>query len=121
MVVKFKDGVDARRTPARARRAARPAVGRRRLEWAGEVAILRDPLQPDAKSWPSSSRRSPKCSTPSRIICAARLTPNDTGYGPRQWNLQSLDMPKAWDINPGANSDLIVAIVDTGVTTFNGR
>jgi serine protease len=29
-------------------------------------------------------------------------------------------MPQAWDINPGAKSDLIVAVVDTGVTTLDG-
>ena len=28
-------------------------------------------------------------------------------------------MPKAWDINPGANETMIVAIIDTGVTTTN--
>jgi serine protease len=47
------------------------------------------------------------------------VTPNDTGFGPRQWNLTSLDFPRAWDINPGANSSVIVAVVDTGVTNVN--
>src|SRR5262249_47852123 len=45
--------------------------------------------------------------------------PNDTGFGPRQWNLQQLDMARAWDINPGGNPSVIIAIVDTGVTTVN--
>jgi serine protease len=43
--------------------------------------------------------------------------PNDPQYGTLQWNFAQLDMPKAWDINPGATSSVIVAVVDTGVTT----
>jgi serine protease len=29
-------------------------------------------------------------------------------------------MPHAWDINPGGKTDLVVAVVDTGITTFAG-
>src|SRR5258708_16128003 len=28
-------------------------------------------------------------------------------------------MPKAWQINPGANGNIIIAIVDTGITTVD--
>src|SRR2546423_11234152 len=47
VVVKFKDGVerDAQQRALDVLRS-RPAVDR--LEWTGDVAILRDPLQPDA-------------------------------------------------------------------------
>ena len=57
-------------------------------------------------------------------------TPNDPGFAQRQWNFAALDMPRAWDINPGATDRCIVAVVDTGVTsvsrsylfqTWNGR
>jgi serine protease len=44
-----------------------------------------------------------------------RATPNDPGII-RQWNFNAIDMPRAWDINPGG-SDVIVAVVDTGVTS----
>jgi serine protease len=44
-------------------------------------------------------------------------TPNDPSYSSRQWNFQALDLPRAWDISPGANSSIVVAVVDTGVTT----
>ena len=40
--------------------------------------------------------------------------PNDPLYT-HQWNLQRLDMERAWDINPGARSDVVVAVLDTGV------
>ena len=71
VVVKFKEGV----APGEQQRAldsvrSRPSVDA--LEWAGEVAILRDPSQPDARVLADQLARSPKCSTPSRITCATR-------------------------------------------------
>jgi len=90
------------------------------LEWSGEIAILRDPSQPDAHVLAEQLAAQPEVlyAEPNHIR-RRTSTPNDTGYGPRQWNLQSLDMPKAWDINPGAAASIIVAIVDTGITTEN--
>ncbi len=54
------------------------------------------------------------------------FVPNDPLYS-RQWNLSAIDMEHAWDINPGASSSVIVAVLDTGLAyrnvtaTFNGR
>ena len=119
VVVKFREGV----APGEQQRAldslrSRPSVDA--LEWAGEVAILRDPSQPDARVLAEQLSAQPEVLyAEPNFLRHKDLTPNDTGYGPRQWNLQVLDMPKAWDINPGAQDTLIVAIVDTGVTTTN--
>jgi serine protease len=41
-----------------------------------------------------------------------RYTPNDPDYG-KQWNLQMIDMPKAWDTSRGKG--VIVAVLDTGI------
>ena len=119
VLVRFKDGV----TPSRQQRAldavrSRPSLDA--LEWAGEIAILRDPSQPDASVMAAQLASQPEVlyAEPNYLRRHAS-TPNDTGYGPRQWNLQALDMPKAWDINPGAVASLVVAIVDTGITTDN--
>jgi serine protease len=117
--VKFKDGV-ARDEQQRALDSvrSRPAVDA--LEWAGEVAILRDASQPDAHVLAEQLSAQPEVLyAEPNYLRHKDLTPNDTGYGPRQWNLQALDMPRVWDINPGANETLIVAILDTGVTTTN--
>ena len=46
------------------------------------------------------------------------FTPNDPLY-PSQWNYQTLDMERAWDINPGATPDVIVAVLDSGVAYLN--
>jgi serine protease len=119
VIVKFRPGL----TPDRQQRAldavrSRPSVDT--LEWAGEVAILRDPSQPDAHVLADELASQPEVLyAEPNYLRHKDSTPNDTGFGPRQWNLTALDMPRAWDINPGANSSLIVAIVDTGITTTN--
>jgi serine protease len=40
--------------------------------------------------------------------------PNDTFYD-QQWNLPDIDMERAWDLQPAAGSNIIVAVLDTGV------
>jgi serine protease len=47
------------------------------------------------------------------------FTPNDPMYS-RQWNYPALDMERAWDINPGATSDVVVAVLDSGVAFRSG-
>lgn len=42
----------------------------------------------------------------------AAATPNDPFY-PRQWNMQAIQMPQAWDISSGAG--VVIAVLDTGV------
>ena len=44
--------------------------------------------------------------------------PNDPLY-PLQWNFSTLDMERAWDINPGASSSVVVAVLDTGMAYTN--
>jgi serine protease len=42
------------------------------------------------------------------------LVPNDALY-PQQWNLPAIHMEQAWDIQPAAGSNVIVAVLDTGI------
>ena len=42
------------------------------------------------------------------------FAPTDPLY-PRQWNFPQIDMERAWDINRGASTSVVVAVVDTGV------
>jgi serine protease len=42
------------------------------------------------------------------------FAPNDPLYS-LQWNYPQIGMDRAWDINRGASSNVIVAILDTGV------
>ena len=46
------------------------------------------------------------------------FVPNDPLYS-MQWNYPLIDMEQAWDLNPGASSSIIVAVLDTGVAFEN--
>jgi serine protease len=45
--------------------------------------------------------------------------PNDQFYA-LQWNLPLLDMERAWDINPGAATSIVVAVLDSGLAFRSG-
>jgi len=49
-----------------------------------------------------------------RYLNHAFSKPNDPLYA-NQWNFPAIDMERAWDIQPGATSAVIVAILDSGV------
>ena len=49
-----------------------------------------------------------------RYLNHAMARPNDTLYA-NQWNFPAIDMERAWDIQPGASSDIIVAVLDSGM------
>jgi len=51
--------------------------------------------------------------TPDPVAILAYV-PNDPLYQ-YQWGLQRIGMERAWDINPGANAEMIVAIIDSGM------
>jgi serine protease len=61
-----------------------------------------------------SSRLRPATLAPASSVTGV---PNDPDYRDLQWNFSLLNMPGAWDINPGGSDAIIVAVVDTGVTT----
>jgi len=46
------------------------------------------------------------------------FTPNDPLYS-LQWNFPALDMERAWEINRGASSEVVVAVLDTGMAYRN--
>jgi serine protease len=49
---------------------------------------------------------------------SGRCVPNDTFYSD-QWNLPDIGIERAWNIQPAAASDVIVAVLDTGVAYTN--
>ena len=49
-----------------------------------------------------------------RYLNHAMARPNDTLYG-NQWNFPAIDMERAWDIQPGASSEIVVAVLDSGM------
>jgi subtilisin family serine protease len=49
-----------------------------------------------------------------RYINYAMARPNDPMYA-NQWNFPAIDMERAWDIQPGATRDIVVAVLDSGM------
>ncbi len=135
VMVRFKDGM----SPAQQQRAltalrSRPPLGA--LRWLpGGAAVLRDETQPDAHILAQQLSEQPEVASAQpnylrhlpvsthRAIAASGAAgrvaaiPNDPDYGDYQWNFPLIDIPRAWDINHGGSASLIVATVDTGVTT----
>jgi len=53
-----------------------------------------------------------------RYLVHPMFVPNDPLYA-QQWNFPAIDMEHAWDLNPGATSSIIVAVIDSGVAYRN--
>jgi subtilisin family serine protease len=135
-VVRFRSFV----SPAGRQRALASLRGQPRLsdlEWHGPVAVVRDPTQPNAHALARQLAGQPEVAyaEPNYIARvepglgrgrlaappAADSSPNDTDYSAYQWNLRLLDMPGAWQIQPGGTTDLTVAVLDTGITSTPGN
>jgi serine protease len=58
-------------------------------------------------------RNDVRSADPNYIVHAFATEPNDEFY-PLQWNYSLINLPQAWDITTGS-SDVIVAVVDTGI------
>jgi serine protease len=120
VVVKFKDGMTAV-DHTRALSSLRSRPDSSALRWsAGGVAVLRDASEPDARMLAATLGRQPEVlyAEPNYLRHPV-FEPNDPGYAARQWNFKAIDLPRAWDINQGATSGVIVAVVDGGITTVN--
>ena len=118
VLIKFRSGM----TPSQQQAAlsalrSRPAASD--LQWIGEVALLHDSTDPDARFAARVLSAQPEVEyAEPNYLRRLNATPRDPSFS-RQWNFTALDLPKAWDINPGANANTIVAVLDTGVTTVN--
>ena len=119
VLVKFKAGVTAS-GQQRALDAVRSRPSVSQLRWVGEVALLRDQREQNATILAAQLSAQPEVeyAEPNYLRHVSR-TPTDPGFSARQWNFTAIDLPSAWDINDGASSSIIVAVVDTGVTTVN--
>ena len=130
VLVRFRPGVGVS-GQQRALTALRSRPVPAALRWLGDVAILTDHSELDATILAAQLNTQPEVARAEpNYLYHTTTTPNDPGFALRQWNLSALDMPRAWDINPGANDTIIAAVVDTGITavthsysfqTWNGR
>jgi len=118
VVIKFRNGM-TQTGKERALRVlrARPLVSD--LRWAGDLAIWKDDVA-DVTGIAERLQQQPEVEyAEPNYLYHHHATPNDPDYASRQWNFTAIDLPKAWDINPGSKSSATIAILDTGVTTVN--
>ena len=117
VLVRFRPGVGvAGQQRALSALRSRPSPGD--LRWIGDRALVTDPIERDATILAAQLNAQPEVAEAEpNYLYRISTTPNDPGFAERQWNLSVLDMPRAWDINPGANDTITVAVVDTGMTT----
>jgi serine protease len=130
VLVRFREGVSVA-GQQRAMMALRSKPAPTDLRWVGDVAVLRDPTEFDATILAAQLNTQPEVAhAEPNYLYRTSATPNDPGFAQRQWNMTALDMPRAWDINPGGSDSLIVAVIDSGITavsrsypfqTWNGK
>ena len=119
VLVRFREGVGTA-GQQRALMALRSKPAPHNLRWVGDVAVLSDPTELDATILAAQLKRQPEvASAEPNYLYRTSATPNDPGFAQRQWNMTALDMPRVWDINPGANDSMIVAVVDSGLTAVS--
>jgi serine protease len=112
LVVKFAGGLSARAMQVASSGVAASRVVQRRYADFVEIEIPRDADPVDAAA-KMASRSDVVYAEPDPIVHAA-FRPNDPLYE-YQWNLHKLDMERAWAINRGSKSSIIVAVIDTGI------
>jgi serine protease len=118
VLVKFKSGAIGR-AESRALSTLRGSVNTAAARWVGDAMVLETPGEPNAEQAAERLAAQPEVEwAQPNYLRPIHSTPNDPSYS-RQWNFDAINMPRAWDINPGGSSDVIVAVIDTGVNTTN--
>ena len=112
VIVKFKNGVTA--SARNAAMSAAEATDIERPSYAN-FEIMQIPADADPEAVAAELSQRPDVEyAQARYRNYPMLRPNDQFYD-RQWNFPMLDMERAWDIQPAAGSEVIVAVLDSGV------
>lgn len=82
-------------------------VGVRRLEISSEDNVSE--VVGEYKSDPKVEFAEPN------YVVTTEIVPNDSYYNSYQWNMPKINAPAGWDLERGGTSQVVVAVVDTGV------
>ena len=119
VLVRFKPGVTIA-GQRRALSALRSRPDTSALRWIGTSALLRDDSEPDATVLARRLAAQPEVQfAEPNYLYHRNTTPNDPAFAERQWNFTAIGIDRAWDINPGGDENLVIAVVDSGITTVN--
>jgi len=101
-------------------RVLRTDINAENSRWIGDVLHIRsaDITDPEHAAFLLRSQPEVLYAQPN-YLRRHETVPNDSNFS-SQWNFQAINLPSAWDINPGGRADVIVAVIDTGLTTVEG-
>ena len=118
VLVRFKPGAGTQQQ-ASVLRVLRTDVNAANSRWIGSVLHVRsaDITDPEHASLLLRSQPEVLYAHPN-YISRNKSVPNDSNYS-SQWNFQAINLPTAWDINPGGRTDVLVAVIDSGLTTID--
>jgi serine protease len=118
VIVKYRAGTD-RAAAVSSTMAQVDGLASARPSWANfDVIAIPGDADAEAVAAELSARPDVEYAQP-RYVNHKMFRPNDPLYA-NQWAFPALDMERAWDIQPGASSDVIVAVLDTGVAFRDG-
>lgn len=90
-----------------------------RSSWADfDIVEIPMDVDPEAAAAAMRQRADVEYAQP-RYLNHAMARPNDSLY-PNQWNFPAIDMERAWDIQPGASTGIVVAVLDSGMAFRTG-
>ncbi len=116
ILVKFREGV-SETARIQAADVARGGIDAASTRWIGDVLVARAAGETNAEAFAAAVRRQPEVQwAQPNYLRRLNSVPNDPGYD-KQWNFDLIGMPSAWDIIDGASDQIVVAVVDTGITT----
>ena len=113
VIVKFKDGADRSAAVNSTLSQVSGGAAERPSSADFDLITLGPGVDPEAAAAALAARGDVEYAQP-RYRAHAMTTPNDPLYS-RQWHFPAIDMERAWDINPGATSEVVVAVLDGGV------
>jgi serine protease len=116
VLVKFRaDASTSART--RALSVMRTGADAPEAVYVGDALLVHSSAEPDPEVLATILRRQPEVEwAQPNYIHRLHSVPNDPGFS-GQWNFDLMNLPKAWDINPGGNASVLVAVIDTGANT----
>jgi serine protease len=116
LLVRFRPGAEPREQ-ASVLRLLRTEVRPENSRWIGDLLHLSGLDQVNPVQMAETLQRQPEVLyAQPNFIRPLKSVPNDPNYT-QQWHFDAINLPRAWDINPGGRSEIIVAVLDSGLTT----
>jgi serine protease len=115
VIVKFRDGVATASRVSALRNVSPSATIAERSSYANFDIVNIDPAEdPEVVARTLGARPDVEYAQAAYRV-HPYFVPNDPLYARYQWNFPAIDLERAWDIQPGGNPSVIVAVLDAGV------